>query len=363
MPDRAYLTLVADRFISWVTSADWGAVSVAFVLVAATYAIRKPLARLVIGVFDRLMSYLSVGLSEKAKSELTVTTSVLIVALAWFIALELLDLPSATNHFLHRLLTSVAIIAVFAGWYNLCGAFVSMLQGGRLQDLNIESNWIERVARFGILLFGITALLKVWEVDISGALTGVGVLGAGLAIATQDMIRNLIAGMNNISERRFAVGDAVQIEGVLVGTVEQIDLRSTLIRGYDQIPRYVPNSELSNAVVLNYAQRRNRRIKLSIPLPLTSRPEQIEEIRDKLKEYISQSGDFDLSDAAPKHVYVEGMSNCAILLMFYAWTQNADYETFLQVNERLTLRILSVIEDTGTVLAYPTQTVEIHSQN
>ena len=35
------------------------------------------------------------------------------------------------------------------------------------------------------------------------------------------------------------------------GTVEKIDLRSTLVRGFDQIPRYVPNSELSNAVVMN----------------------------------------------------------------------------------------------------------------
>lgn len=114
---------------------------------------------------------------------------------------------------------------------------------------------------------------------LAGALTGVGVLGAGLAIATQDIIRNLIAGMNNMIENRFSIGDTIQIENILVGTVEEIDLRSTLIRGFDQIPRHVPNSDLSNAVVLNYAHRRNRRVKVNVPSVLSSTPEKLAQVR------------------------------------------------------------------------------------
>ena len=79
--------MLLGRFDSWLTSADWGVISGALVLVAVACGIRKPLARLVIEAFDRLMSYLSVGLNEKVKSELTVTTSVLILTLALFVAL------------------------------------------------------------------------------------------------------------------------------------------------------------------------------------------------------------------------------------------------------------------------------------
>lgn len=349
------------RAENWFATADWTSILAATAIIVVTVWLRRPFSRLCINILDALLRHLSVGLNDKVKDELTVTTSVLLVALAILAALEVLGPPLSSSQIAHRLLASVAIIAIFSGWYNLSDAFVSLMQSDRFQNVQVEANWVERIAQFAILLFGITALLKVWKVDISGALTGVGVLGAGMAIATQDMIRNLIAVMNNISEKRFTVGDAVQIDGVLVGTVEQIDLRSTLIRGFDQIPRYVPNSELSNSVVSNYAQRRNRRVQLSIPLLLSSTPEQIHDVCDGLRTHLSDSGDFDLSDAAPKHVTVEGLSTSAVLVMFYAWTRNPDYQNFLEVNERLTLEIMKQVQQAGTSLAYPTQTVDMQS--
>ncbi len=68
---------------------------------------------------------------------------------------------------------------------------------------------MKRVAHFGVILFGISALLTVWQVDISGAMAGVGVLGAGVAIAAQDLVHNLVAGMNSQSENSFSEEDVV----------------------------------------------------------------------------------------------------------------------------------------------------------
>lgn len=350
---------LVTRVQDWISSADQTGVAIAVVFVAIVIWIRKPLAKLTVSALDNLMRRLSVGLSDDLKAELIVPTSILIATLSIFLALEVLQLPEFADGIVRRVLTSIAVLAVFSGWYNLCGPFVYLLSGEPRLGVKMESGWMERVARFGVVLFGITALLTVWEVDISSALTGVGVLGAGLAIATQDLIRNLVAGMNNISEKRFSVGDVVQIEGVFVGTVEQIDLRSTLLRGFDQIPRYIPNSELANAVVLNYSQRLNRRIKLSIPLVLSTTQAQIAEFCDTLRNYLKESGDFDVSEDAPQYVRVEGLSDSAVLVMFYAWTTNADYESFLEVSERLTLKIMELASACDTALAYPTQTLNM----
>ncbi len=353
---------ISSGLESWLSSVDKPGLFLAAIVVAAVIWLRMPIARVIISILNNLMKRLSVGLSQNAREELTVTTSVLMVTLVIYVTAEILNLPDLAGGFVLRVLTSVAVIAVFAGWYNLCGPFVSILSGDSRWKVGVESNWVERVARFGVMMFGIAALLKVWEVDISGALTGVGVLGAGLAIATQDLIRNLVAGMNNMSEKRFSVGDTVQIEGVFVGTVEQIDLRSTLLRGFDQIPRYIPNSELSNAVVLNYSKRSNRRVKLSIPFVFSSTPEQIAGICDGLREHLLNSGDFEASEDAPKYVHVEGLTESAILVMFYAWTTNPDYDDFLRVNERLTMKILELSKQYNAPLAYPTQTHEVHAR-
>ena len=179
------------------------------VLLAAVILLRRSLARGLLSALSSLPASFSVSLNDEIRSELEVTTRVLLVTLALFFAIQVIQPPDIAGGILERTVISVAVIAVFAEWYNLCGPFVALLRSEQLRRLSVEADWMERVARFTVLLFGLTSLLKIWQVDITGALTGVGVLGAGLAIASQDLIRNLIAGMNNISEMRFKVGDAI----------------------------------------------------------------------------------------------------------------------------------------------------------
>ncbi|MBT3140237.1 mechanosensitive ion channel family protein [Ruegeria litorea] len=183
-------------------------------------------------------------LSDEVAQQFRTAAQILVVTFAVFAASESLVSDGVGKVFLDRVLASIATIAIFGAWFQLSGPFASLLRSENSQRIAVEADWIQRLTQFAILLFGLTSLLKVWQIDITGALTGVGVLGAGLAIATQDLIRNLVAGMTNISEKRFETGDAIQVEGQFVGTVKRIDLRSTLIVGFDQIPRYIPNSDL-----------------------------------------------------------------------------------------------------------------------
>ena len=169
--------------------------------------------------------------------------------------------------------------------------------------------------------------------------------------------------MTNISEKRFETGDAIEIENQIMGTVERIDLRSTKIVGFDEVPRYVPNADLSNAIVKNYSVLKRRRVLVKVPLVLSSTQDQIEAVRDGLKAYHRTSGDFDLTDAAPKYIYVSGLGPSSIDIMIYAWTTGPAYELLLQVTERLSLAILRITREAGTKLAYPTQTLHLTTQD
>ena len=350
---------IQARLTNWFGSIDQTNALIVLALLVVVYLARRHLALWVLTRSSRLMNRLSAELSAKVTKDLVDTISVLVVVLALFPVLDVMNAPDIAAGFVKRVLMSIAIMAVFSGWHSLCGPFVSLLRSDRLEGLAMETGWMTRVAQFSVILLAITSLLKVWEVDIAGALTGVGVLGAGIAIATQDLIRNLIAGMNNMRERRFRVGDVIEIEGVLAGTVESIDLRSTRIRGYDQTPRYVPNADLSNAVVLNFSHGKSRRIWVSVPLVLSSSREQIIAIRDGLRDYLTKSGDFDISADAPQHVYIEALSDSAVPIIFYARTNVASYANYLQVHERLSLKILESVKQVGTDLAYPTQTLNV----
>ncbi|MEP1354318.1 MAG: mechanosensitive ion channel family protein [Tateyamaria sp.] len=338
---------------------DTNSVAWALIGIVLVFLIRKQLSAFGLMCFRALLARFAVDLSTEVEAHLKTATEILFVTLAIYVAVSFLLPDDGSGLFLSRVLSSVAIVAIFGAWYRLSGPFASLLRNDTSSLVSSETDWIERVTQFSVLLFGLTSLLKVWQIDITGALTGVGVLGAGLAIATQDLLRNLVAGMTNISEKRFETGDAIQVEGQFVGTVKRIDLRSTMVVGFDQIPRHIPNSDLSNSVVLNYSARKHRRIMLKVPLMLSATQSQIEAVRDGIRHHHQTSGDFELGDAAPKHIYVSDFGASSVDILIYVWTRGPDYQEYLQITERLTLAILSITRNAGTTLAYPTQTLKI----
>ena len=343
----------------WLTTVDPGDLALAAVVLVVVVFLRKTFSDWIVGGLESLLKRFSVTLTGEVTSRLKVAVQVLTVTFALFLVSDAINPPALLDGLLQRLFSSIALIAVFATWYQLSSPFVSLLVVDKIGPPTKETGWIQRISEFAILLFGLTSLLKVWQVDISGALTGVGVLGAGLAIATQDLIRNLVAGMTNMSEKRFESGDAIQVEGQFVGTVQRIDLRSTLVVGFDQIPRYIPNSDLSNSVVLNYSARKHRRVKVTVPLLLSSTQDQIEAVRDALRRHHQNSGDFHLGEEAAQYIYINGISPSSVDILMYVWTKGADYDAYLQTIERLTQVILDVVSQSGTELAYPTQTLQI----
>jgi MscS family membrane protein len=357
-PDTMTIDEAANEFVAWVGGLELLQVAALAVFVLAVFLLRKLLARGVVGSLELLLKRHEARLSEDVQEALRESAEVLLVLLAAFVVVDVLSPPDILRSFLDRLLGSVAVIVVFSAWYRLAADFVMMLRSDkRAANLRMEADWTVRVSRFAVLLFGVTALLKVWAIDISAALTGVGVLGAGLAIASQDLVRNLIAGMTNISEERFVTGDAIHVEGLVTGTVERIDLRSTLIMGFDQVPRYVPNAELANCAVLNYSRRKHRRIKVTIGLVRSATVPEISAVREGLEDYLLTSGDFDTSDDAPKYVRASEITDHAINILFYGRTNGGTYQEFLEVSERLNLRTLEIVAASGTKLAYPTQTI------
>ncbi len=85
---------------------------------------------------------------------------------------------------------------------------------------------------------------------------------AGAAVA--------LAGFNNAAERRFRERDWICVNGLIEGTVESVDLRSTLERRFDKAPVYVPNSELANNLLINFSRCPHRRISWKLSLTYNS---------------------------------------------------------------------------------------------
>lgn len=67
-------------------------------------------------------------------------------------------------------------------------------------------------------------------------------------------------------------GEWIKVDGVVEGTVEEINFRSTLVRRFDKGPVYVPNADLADNAVTNFSRMTHRRIKWLIGVEYRPRP-------------------------------------------------------------------------------------------
>lgn len=326
-------------------------------ILAVVVLLRRPLATLLARVIASVLNALSISVSESMRAEFSASLRVILVVGTALLLIDVFELPDLFGGVVKRLLISVLVLAVFAAWYRLVDPFICSLDAKKLDPKLTDTTWIVRLAQFIVVLLAITAVLAVWEIDISTALTGVGVFGAGLAIAAQDFVRNLFAGMANASEKRFTAGDWIAVEGGIEGIVSRVDVRSTTVLGFDRIPRYIPNADLSNATVLNKSRIDHRRVYLKLPLVLDASDDQVDQVCKTLNTYLAECGDFVDDGSLFMMVTPIGLAEASLDVMVYAFTKGASYQDYLSASSGLALAIRRAIKEAGTSLAYPTQTL------
>ena len=95
------------------------------------------------------------------------------------------------------------------------------------------SLWLIKSIKYLIIFLGIVAVLEIWGIKIGPIIAGLGLFGVAVALGAQDLFKNLISGILIITEKRFNLGDVIELKEKVTGTVEHIGFRSTSIRQFD----------------------------------------------------------------------------------------------------------------------------------
>jgi small-conductance mechanosensitive channel len=110
------------------------------------------------------------------------------------------------------------------------------------------------VVRLIVVSLGIFLALANLGISITPLLTALGVGSLAVALALQDSLANFFAGLHVIASRKIDVGDSVRLEGGQEGIVVDIGPRTTRIRDFDNCYVLVPNSRVSQGIVVNLSQ-------------------------------------------------------------------------------------------------------------
>lgn len=158
----------------------------------------------------------------------------------------------------------VAIIILVAGY--MVGRWVGRMLERLLVRLNLESpvrSLLVRIARLLVLmLFAIMALQNL-GVELLPLIAGLGVAGAGIALAMQGILGNVVAGLTIIFTRPFHVGDYISIVKE-EGEVLDIRLFSTTLGHADRSMVVIPNRKIVGEILHNYGRIRRLNIAVGI---------------------------------------------------------------------------------------------------
>jgi len=109
-----------------------------------------------------------------------------------------------------------------------------------------------KIVNLLILVIGILVILKQLKVEIGPILGALGIGGLAVALALQDTLSNLFAGIYMMVDRPVTVGDFVKLESGEEGFIEEIGWRNTKVRMWANNIVVIPNSKLSQSVLTNY---------------------------------------------------------------------------------------------------------------
>jgi MscS family membrane protein len=208
-----------------------------------------------------------------------------------------------------------------------------------------------RFLKITILLLTIAAILSSWGYNTTTILAGLGVGGLAIALAAQKTIENLFGGVAVITDRPVAVGDFCKF-GDLVGTVEDVGLRSTRIRTLNRTVVTVPNGEFSAMTLENFSKRDKMWFHIMLNLRRDTLPGQVRSLLRSITRALKEHPKVEIGTLPVRFV---GVGTYSLDLEVFAYVLTPDFDEFLQIQEELLLWILDAVQAAGTALAIPTQ--------
>jgi MscS family membrane protein len=289
-----------------------------------------------------------------------------LAAMAWPLRLQVLAIlvyitsryagAILVRRFWGRVAVTLSIIAIV--WLLMrLGDVITDLLTRRLLRINRSVDimlvrLVNRLAKAALVMVGALLLLRLSGFDLTAVLTGLGLGGVAIAFAAQKTLENLFGGIMVISDKPIQVGDFCRA-GEFQGTVEDIGLRSTRLRTLERTIVSIPNGQLATMSLENFTLRDRIRFRHKIGLRYETKADQLRYVLAEIRRLLYEHSKIDSTDARVRFV---GFGNSSLDVEMLAYVLTTDYAVFLAIQEDLLLRIMDIVEASGSSMAFPSQT-------
>ena len=206
---------------------------------------------------------------------------------------------------------------------------IDHLQKLSSMDATLKS-FIRSTVKAALWIIAIGAILAQLGVDTKNFAAIVSIVGLALSLSLQGTLSNLFSGMTILTTKPFTAGDYVMI-GEADGLIKQVELFYTTMVTFDKRTIFIPNSQVTDAKIMNYSRERERRVQIDLGLDYSTPVELAKETLigvAKVDERV-------LADPAPV-VVILAYEDSAVRYSLRAWVKTEDYwDVFFALNERV----------------------------
>lgn len=204
----------------------------------------------------------------------------------------------------------------------------SQRRQGKIVLDETKLGFVRQIIVTAIYIIGVAAFLSLipgMEKVSNSILASAGIMAMAVGLASQEALSNIVGGLFIIFSRPFKVGDFIQVDSVIVGTVMEITLRHTVIRNAENRMILIPNNKINSSTIINSSYGDTATcsfIEVGVSYT-TDLDKAIDVMRDEIMRHpllIDKRTDAEKADGTPQVVIrIINLGDSSVTLRAWAW--------------------------------------------
>ncbi|MDR2923708.1 MAG: mechanosensitive ion channel [Treponema sp.] len=252
--------------------------------------------------------------------------------------------------FARNLVAAVLILVIGRILSKGAQRLIKRAASGGLQADGTVTSLLRAIVRYGIFIVSVIMILNVFGVNTASLLAVLGAAGVAIGLALKDTLGNIAAGIIILFIGSYRKGDFIEF-GAFMGTVQEINLFTTILETPDGIHISAPNSCIWGTPLKNYTRNGKRRMELSVGIAYS---DSVDTAFQVMRDIIAAESRL-LKEPAPQ-VILQSLDDSSVKITVRAWASNQNYwDIYWELNKTIKVKI----EAAGLHIPFPQRDVHI----
>jgi len=255
-------------------------------------------------------------------------------------------------------IVNVAYLIIFLVFFTFLSRIIrEALQNRVLPRTRLEIGARASFVNVVIYAFWILAIftgINILGINLSSLAFMAGALGIGIGFGLQNVVNNFVSGIILLFDPSIQVGDMVQI-GEDWGTINRINIRTTIVQTFDNASLIIPNSEMLSNKVTNWSFK-DPKVRREVDVGVAYGSD-VQLVRKILLEIVGDMPEI-MNDPAPRVDFTD-FGDSALIFRVRFWIPSPEF--WLGAPTELRFRIDEEFKKNGIEIAFPQQDIHIRS--